>query len=419
MTTEEKTNIKEITEKRYKNYHNKSLARLLKFSGYDKVEVSAKGLYVQDSDGKKYLDCAGGYGVFVAGHNHPYIIEKVSSQLHKMPLSSKVFLNPVLAELCEKLADIAPEGLKNSFICNSGAEAVEGAIKTARLATGKIEIISTINAFHGKTFGALSASGRELYKTPFEPLMKHFKHIAFGNAKSLEQAITKDTAAFIVEPVQGEGGIITPPDGYFEQVQEICKKAGVLLIIDEIQTGFGRTGKMFACEHWSVKPDLMTIAKALGGGVMPIGAFMGTEKVWECFKNNPVLHTSTFGGNQLACSAAIATLEVIEKENLVQNALLQGKYLLTRLHELKEKYPEIIREVRGMGLLAGVCMHKQGYSGSVIFEMIKDGIIAVYTLNNPEVIRLEPPLIISKKEIDIAISAFERALQKTKQNFIK
>ncbi|MFH1452498.1 MAG: aspartate aminotransferase family protein [Armatimonadota bacterium] len=408
----------EVREK-YKKYYNPSLLRLLKFSGYDTVEVKGEGVYIYDINGRRFLDCAGGYGVFSLGHSHPKVIQAVKEQLDKMALSAKVFLNKPLADLCEKLAQITPGDLQYSFICNSGAEAVEGAIKLARYSTGKKEIITAKGAFHGKTLGSLSASGRELYKEPFRPLLPEFIQVNFNDIEDLKNNISEETAAVLLEPVQGEGGIITPDDDYLKQVRELCDENNTLLITDEIQTGLGRTGRMFAVDHYGVCPDIMLTAKALGGGVMPIGAFTGTEKVWECFKKSPLIHTSTFGGNPLACAAALAAINVIEEENLVDNSAKMGEYLTSELGKIKEKYPEIVSEIRGKGLLAGVEMTKEGYAGSIIFEMAKNNVIGAYTLNLPKVIRFEPPLIINKEQVDECVKAFEAGVKKTKEMFIK
>lgn len=417
-SVKERTVFHETLQK-YKKYHNPSLARLLKFSGYDAVEERSEGVYVYDDRGRRYLDCAGGYGVFVAGHCHPRIVSAVKKQLEMMPLSAKVFFNKPLADLAEILASIAPGELRFSFICNSGAEAVEGALKLARLSTGRPEIISMFNSFHGKTLGALSASGRDMYRDPFKPLVPGFIHVPYGDADALEEAITEGTAAVILEPIQGEGGIIVPSDDYLPRVREICTRRGVLLIADEIQTGLARTGRLFGVDHWQVAPDIMTLGKALGGGVLPVGAFMGTHSVWKCFEHNPLIHTSTFGGNPLACAAAMATIRLIIEKDFAAQATVKGELFKKRLEEVKQAHPGIIREVRGKGLMIGVELAKEGYGGSVIMEMAKAGIIGVYTLNQPKVIRFEPPLVITEDQIEECIEAFELAVSRTEKLFAK
>lgn len=408
-----KTTSNDILEK-YKKYINPSLARILKVSGADKIETKSRGVYIKDQQGKKYIDCLGGYGTFNLGHSHPKVVEAIRKQLRKIPLSSKIFLNEQLANLCELLAKITPGNLQYSFICNSGTEAVEGALKLARLYTKKTKIISAFNSFHGKTLGALSASGRDIYKKPFEPLLPGFVQVPYGDIDAIEKEIDDNTAAIILEPIQGEGGVIIPDIDFLPQVREICTKQKILLIIDEVQTGMGRCGYLFACEHYNIVPDILIMAKSLGGGVMPIGAFISTEEIWKAFLPNPLLHTSTFGGGELACAAAIAGIKVTIEENLPQKAKESGAYFLSKLSYLSKKYPEIIKTVRGLGLLIGVELQKEGFGGMILPEMIKQGVLIAYTLNNPKVIRFEPPLIITKDIIDEVISAFENVLEKIK-----
>lgn len=403
----------------YREYYNPSLARLMKLSGFNTVEWEASGIVVKDVRGREYLDFLGGYGVFAAGHRHPKIVARVKEQLERMPMSSKVFFNAPLALLAKKLAQITPGDLKYSFFCNSGAETVEGALKIARLATKRRTIVAAMNAFHGKTMGSLSASGRDLYKAPFEPLVPEFQHLPFGDFSLLEKIVNEETAAVIMEPIQGEGGIVMPPDDYFPKVAALCKERGVLLIADEVQTGLGRTGKLFAVEHWGVVPDLLLLAKALGGGVMPIGAIVGTPKVWEAFLPNPLIHTSTFGGNPLACAAALATLEVIEEENLVAKSKELGDYFLAELWKLAAGFSEVVKEVRGKGLLIGVELTEEKYGGIIFSEMIKRGVIVAYTLNQSRVIRFEPPLIVERKHIELCLKAFKETLEKAQTSFKK
>ncbi|SHJ91813.1 putrescine aminotransferase [Anaerobranca californiensis DSM 14826] len=393
----------------YETYVNPAMARLFRFMGLATIEEKAEGIYIIDNNGKKYIDCIGGYGSINLGHCNREVIDACKEQMDKMPLSSKVLINSKLAELCALLGEITPEGLQYSFICNSGAEAVEGALKLAKIATGKSEIIATKGGFHGKTLGSLSATGRELFRKPFEPLLPGFKHVPFGDLKAIEEAITPDTAAVIIEIIQGEGGVIVPPEGYIVGLRELCTQKGVLLIVDEVQTGMGRTGKMFACEHFNITPDILCLAKALGGGVMPIGAFISTEKLWEKFIEAPLLHTSTFGGNPLACTAAIKTIEILKRDNIVEKVWEKGQYFINRLLKLQEKYPNVIKEVRGMGLLIGLEFSKEGIGGMLMSEVIDRGLLVAYTLNNEKIIRIEPPLIITKEEIDKVVEILDEA----------
>lgn len=409
------SDIDTITEdviSKYQKYVNPTQVALLKVGGFDHIEHIAEGVTITDLDGNKYIDCLGGYGIFSLGHRNQRVIDAVKLQLDKMPLASKTFLNKPLADVCAKLAEITPGNLQYSFLCNSGTEAVEGALKIARMATGKTDIISTTNGFHGKTLGGLSATGRDVFKKPFEPLVPGFTQIPWNDAEALEAAVTDHTAAVIVEPIQGEGGIQVPSDTYFPRLREICTKHGILLIVDEVQTGLGRTGKLFAVDHWGVVPDIMTLAKSLGGGIMPVGAVVATKEIWDkVFHDNPFIHTSTFGGGELACVAAQAAIEETIDQNLSEKAAVNGSYFLEGLRKIKAEYPKILHDARGLGLMLGVEFHDSDVAKVVIGTMIHQGVVAAYTLNNPKVIRFEPPLIITKEQIDIVLKAFSLGIQ--------
>ena len=388
----------------YKNYVNPPLARVMKLSG-SPVEVRASGTTIWDQNGKAYLDFAGGYGVFTLGHSHPRVIAAVREQMERMSLSGKTMFNPVLGEAAKRLADIAPGDLRISFWCNSGTEALEGAIKLARAATGRAKIVATHDAYHGKTLGALSISGRKTFQEPFVPLLSDVAHVAFGDAAVLDAAL-RDAAAFVVEPVQGEGGVNVPPAGYLRAVREACDRAGALFIADEVQTGLGRCGYLFACERDGAVPDVMTLAKGLSGGVVPAGAFIARPDVWNrAYAKQPLVHTSTFGGSEIACAAAIAAMDVLRDEALVENARLRGEQLLDGVRAIALEFPQVIREARGLGLLVGVELTNEGYGGWIIPEMLKAGVTAAWTLNQQRVIRLEPPLIVTEGEVDLALSA--------------
>ncbi len=410
---DEKELIRQTLEK-YKNYINPSMARLLRMTGAAQIEVKARGATIKTSDGKKFIDCLGSYGVFNVGHAHPKVVAAVRRQLLRMPLASKIFLNKPLADLAELLAKITPGDLQYSFICNSGAEAIEAALKIARLHTRRSKIISTVNAFHGKTLGALSVSGREIYKKPFEPLLPDCVQIPYNDVSAMKDAVDDKTAAVILEPVQGEGGVNVPEHSYLQEACALTKEKGAVLILDEVQTGFGRTGKMFACEHSGIVPDLLVLAKALGGGVIPCGAVVGTPAVWKELLPNPLLHTTTFGGNPLACTAAIAGIQVILNEHLAQKSAEFGSYFLSKLSALQREFPDVMQQVRGLGLMIGVELTDEAFGGILMPEMLKRGVLIAYTLNNPKVVRFEPPLVITKKEIDVVLSAFYESLEKAK-----
>lgn len=422
----------------HKTYLNAGLTIIMSLLNFDKQFTRAEGIKVWDSEGNQYLDFLGAYGALNLGHNHPRVLSALEQVKH-LPNLLQASLSIMAGALAKNLAAITPGNLQRSFFGNSGAEAVEGALKLARAATGRRGFVYCDGSFHGKTLGALSVTGREKYRKTFQPLLPECVSIPFGRLDALESKLKDKTfAAFIVEPIQGEGGIIIPPPGYLSGAREICSRYGTLLIIDEIQTGLGRTGKMFACEHEGVIPDIMCIAKSLGGGVMPIGAYITTDEIWKKAYGSidrALLHTSTFGGNTLATAAAIATLEVIYEEKLPERALESGRYLMSGLDKLKDKYA-LIKEVRGCGLMAGIEFNQpeglaakasfglvnklsKEYMGSMVAgELLnKYRIITAYTLNNPNVIRLEPPLNVTREQIDTLLSALENILSNHKSFF--
>jgi putrescine aminotransferase len=393
----------------YRLYVNPPLARVMKVSG-SPVEVRARGCTIWDQNGKAYLDFAGGYGVFTLGHSHPKVVAAVKQQLDSMALSGKTMFNVMLGRVSKRLAELAPGDLQITFFANSGTEAVEGAIKLARVATKRSKIVATRNAYHGKTLGALSASGRDYFKEQYAPLLADVAHVDYGSLADLENVLA-DAAAFIVEPVQGEGGVIVPPAGYLGAVREICTRAGALFIADEVQTGLGRCGMLFGCNRDDVVPDVMTLAKGLSGGVIPVGAYIARPNVWNAaYAKHPVMHTSTFGGNELACAAALAAMDVLIDDDLAGNARERGEQLLSGAQALAKRYPTVVKEARGLGLLVGVELTSEGYGGWIIPEMLKHGVTAAWTLNMQRVIRLEPPLIVTEEEVDRALAALDAGL---------
>jgi putrescine aminotransferase len=395
----------------YKEFVNPPLARFMKLAGAA-VEERAQGCRVFDTNGKSYLDFCGGYGVFTLGHSHPKVVAAVKKQLDRMSLSTRVFFNEQMGALARELAAIAPGDLQISFFSNSGTEAVEAALKMARLSTKRVHIVSTQNAYHGKTMGSLTATGRDIFKDSFKPLVPEFEHIPFGDLEALDRALP-GAAAFIVEPIQCEGGVIIPPDGYLRGVRDLCDKHGALFIADEVQTGLGRTGYLWGVDHENVVPDILTAAKGLSGGVVPIGATIARPDVWmEAFGKSPLVHTSTFGGNPLACTAGLAALHVLKEERLVERSREMGAYLLAKARALQAQMPGVIAEVRGRGLVVGVELMSEGYAGVIIPECLRLGMTAAYTLNQQRVIRLEPPLVVTRPEIDEAMSIFAQGTAK-------
>lgn len=403
----------EETIAKYEKYINPAQAKLFRFMGLASIEGHAEGWTITDSEGVEFIDCLGGYGMFALGHRHPKVVEAVERELHAMPMCGKVLFNRPMADLAEALAEITPGQLQYSFFVNSGTEAVEGCLKVARLATKRKKFVAANNAFHGKTMGSLTATGRDLYRDPFKPLLNDFTHVEFGDADALASVVDEETAAVILEPIQGEGGIIVPPAGYLKRAKEICEAKGALLIADEVQTGIGRTGKWFGVNHEGVESDLMACAKALGGGVMPIGAIIGTPRAWQGLIEAPFLHTSTFGGNQLACAAGVAAIKAIKEENLLERGAEAGAYLKAGLETIAAEYPSVIKEIRGRGMMLGIELTKEGAGGMLMSLMIDKRIIVAYTLNNPKVIRMEPPLIMPKNVIDYVLENFRDAVKTT------
>lgn len=394
----------------YTHHINPYLARLMGFAGFG-VEVSGEGCILTDHEGREYLDCLGSYGVFALGHRHPRIVQAVKDQLDRMPLSGKVFFNPVQADLARRLAEASGNDLQFTFFSNSGTEAVEAALKFARIATGREKFVATNGGYHGKTLGGLSVTGREKYKAGVGKLVEPVSFVPYGDIDATLNAIDQQTAAVILETIQGEGGVHVAPTGYLPAIRKRCDETGALLILDEVQTGIGRTGKMFGYQHENVQADLLTLAKALGGGVMPIGATMGTQKVWDAvFSQNPLMHTSTFGGNPLACAAGIATLDVLQQERLIERAEALGARFMAGMYAAPSS---LVAEIRGKGLIIGVEFSMDEVGELVIGQLTKRGVIAAYTLNNPRVIRFEPPLIITEQQVDFAVKCFTEALAET------
>jgi putrescine aminotransferase len=399
--------------RKYTHHVNPYLAKLAAFAGFG-VETHAEGCYIFDHEGRRFLDCLGGYGTFALGHRHPAVVQAVKDQLDHLALSGKAFFTKPQADLAERLAALAPEGLDYCFFSNSGAEAVEAALKFAKGATGRPGIVSTHGSFHGKTLGALSVTGRQKYRERFEPLLPGVTFVPYADADAAAAAIDEATACMIVEPVQGEGGIIVPPDGYLRRLREACDRSGALLIFDEVQSGMGRTGRFLASEHEGVAPDLVTLAKALGGGVMPIGATIGTKAIWDAiYGENPLHHSSTFGGNALACAAALAALRVFEEEGLAERSARMGAKLLASLQAVAARHPEMVLEVRGRGLMVGMEFRMDEVGELAVAQMLKRGLCVAYALNNPRVLRFEPPLLIDESQIAFAASTVDEALIET------
>ena len=372
------------------------------FSRNQIVLDHGKGCKLYDMDGNEYLDFLAGIAVNALGHAHPVLVNAIADQAGKLIHCSNLYYTKVQADLVKTLAEVS--GFERTFLCNSGAEANEGALKLARKyghqkAEGKQRIISTVHSFHGRTLATLTATGQPKYQKGYEPLPTGFDYAEYGDITTLENLMGEDVCAVILEPIQGEGGVHVPSDEYLKQVRALCDKYDALLIFDEIQTGLCRSGKWFAWEYSGAKPDIITLAKALGGG-FPVAAFLTTERLAHVFA--PGDHGSTFGGNPLACAAANASLKVMREENLAVKAAEIGTYFKNQLEALQKKFPDKITEVRGRGLLLGMELSKPGKP--IVDACLQKGMIINCTAVN--VIRLVPPLIITKAEIDALMAVF-------------
>ncbi len=374
-----------------------------------------QGTRVWDTDGKEYLDFTAGWAVDCLGHSAPVMVEAISKQAATLIQTSNQFYTLPQLQLVEWL--VKNSCLDKVFLCNSGAEANEGAIKLARKygrdnRNGAVEIITAIDSFHGRTTGALAATGNAAYQANFLPLMTGFVHVPFGDIDAIKAATNEGTCAVMLEPVQGEAGVISPPDGYFKAVRQWCDEQGILLILDEIQTGVGRLGTMWGYEQFGIEPDVMTLAKAMGGGV-PIGAFLCKD---ACDVLRPGDHGSTYGGNALTCAVSYAVLNHVKEEGLVEHGRLMGERLKGKLEEVKARHETTIKEVRGMGLLLAVEFHEP-ISGEVVTSCNAGGLL----LNpvRPNAVRFMPPLNISESEVDIAVDRFERSLEDALQRIEK
>ncbi|RCK76150.1 MAG: Putrescine aminotransferase [Anaerolineae bacterium] len=382
------------------------------------TEWTGSGAIFRDVLGREYIDCLGGYGLFDLGWAHPEVVAAVRNQLNRTPMPSQELIDPLRGVLARLMAQITPGDIKYSFFCASGTEAVEGAIKLAKMYTKKNGFIVAVKAFHGKTMGSLSMMGKADYRQPPGTLYGGpVYHVPFGDADAVERQLDIckkvgiDIAAVLFEPIQGEAGAIVPPDDFWPRVRELTKHYGVLLIADEVQTGMGRTGKLWGVEHWNVVPDILSVAKSLGGGVMPVSAFCSTEEIWQCMMYpNPFIHTTTTGGGALACSAAIAAIHVTLRDRLWEQAAAKGDYIMPKLQELAAKYPQIYHSITGKGLLIGQHFHDAEVGYKVAAGLFKRGVLVAGTLTSAHTIRIEPPLVITYEQIDEVLNRLSDTL---------
>jgi len=366
------------------------------------VIVKGRGDLLWDQDGKEYIDCTGSYGSCIVGYCHPRVVQAIKDQSEKLTSCHGFMYNDSRSDLLQKIARIVPRGLQKVFLSNSGAEAVECALKLARKFTGRKEIIAMMGAYHGKTFGALSATWDKKYRDPYLPLLPGIRHVPFGNIEKLEENINAETAAVIAEPIQGESGVRVPPEGFVKELREVCDEKNVLLILDEVQTGFGRTGALFAFEREGIVPDITCLAKGVAGGV-PIGLTLSKNEIMSSLKVGE--HSTTYGGNPLACAAAAATIDVLEQENLPERARVEGEYFISKLNQLRDRH-KIIREVRGRGLMIGVEARFEVLD--LILGSLEKGILVLDAGRN--VLRFLPPLVITRSHIDRTIEVLDEVI---------
>ncbi len=408
---EDSQRVKQQALSDFSKYISPMKVRTMKAAGLDIIEDRRDGASVWDITGKKYIDCQTGSGIMNVGRHNREIVDALKKALDTYDIGVFLLCSKPKADLAKKLAEITPGDLKCTVFGVGGGEANDAAIKIARGHTMKKEIIYTDRAYHGHTGFALSAIGREAYKEPFGPLMPGFTMVPFGDAGAMKKAVTADTAAVILEPIQGEGGINIPPDGYLAEVRAICDRNEALLIFDEVQTGFARTGRMFASEHWGVVPDIMTVAKSLGGGLYPISATIFKEDIQDFFIPHPFIHLSTFGGSDLGCMVGLAVIDYIQKHDLPAHAGAMGKRFHAGFDGLLKKYPGLLLEVRQMGLMMGLQFTNESIGPRLTRKMAERGVIAIYTGNDPSICRLMPPLVITPDEVDLVVGALADSLK--------
>ena len=369
--------------------------------------AKGKGAIVWDVSGNEYIDCMGGYGVALIGHCNDRVVNAIKNQSEKLITCHMSLYNNVRLEFLEKISKILPKKLSKIFFSNSGAESTEAALKFSRKFTGKSGIIAMSGGYHGKTFGALSVTHNEKYRKSFQPLLEGVKFVPYSNPSKIEESLDNSIGTIIIEPIQGETGIIVPSDGVLQQIRKICDQNNLVLIFDEIQTGLGRTGKMWAGEHWSTTPDIMCLAKGIAGG-LPMGLTLCKPEILDAMKVGE--HSSTFAGNPLSCSAGIATIESIIEENLVENAAKVGKIFKNGLFQLKENH-RIVRDVRGLGLM--LALESRFDIKDVLFDGIKEGLLMLYSGRN--IIRLLPPLVLDEGKVAKTLSIMDKLLTKEEE----
>jgi putrescine aminotransferase len=382
------------------------------------TEWTGRGAIFQDLLGRQFIDCLGGYGMMNLGWGHPEVVAAVRAQLERTPMPSQELIDPLRGVLGRLMAQITPGDIQYSFFAASGTEAIEGSLKLAKMYTGKQGFIAALNGFHGKTMGSLSLLGKADYRTPVGVLYGGpVYHVPFGDAEAVERQLEAcartgvGIAGVVMEPIQGEAGALVPPDDFWPRLRAATHRHGTLLIADEVQTGLGRTGRLWGVEHWDVVPDILAVAKSLGGGVMPVSAFCSTPEIWQCMmRPNPFIHTTTTGGNPLACSAAIASIHVTLRDRLWEQAESKGAYLIPRLETLAGRFPQVYRGITGRGLLIGQHFHTPEIGYQVAAGLFRRGVLVSGTLTSAHTVRIEPPLVITQPQLDEVLNRLEDTL---------
>jgi len=422
FTEEEAKGIIEESKENFAEHFNRGWLEYRKSvteaGDWASVEWIGEGAIFRDVLGREYLDCLGGFGMMDLGWCHPDVVRAVKAQLGRSPMPSQELIDPLRGVLAKLMAQITPGNLKYSWFAASGTEAIEASIKVSKLYTQKSAFIVAVKAFHGKTMGSLSMMGKADYRQPVGMMYGGpVYHVPFGDAEAVERQLEicsnvgVGVAGVLFEPIQGEAGAIVPPDDFWPRVREATRHYGVLLIADEVQTGMGRTGKMWGVDHWEVVPDIIAAAKSLGGGVMPVSAVVTTEDIFQpMMYPNPFMHTTTTGGGALACSAAIAAIRVTLRDRLWEQAAQKGEYLIRKLEELTGQYPQIYEKITGKGLLIGMHFKTPEVGYKVAAELFKRGVLVAGTLTSAKTIRVEPPLIISMEQLNTVLNRLEDSL---------
>lgn len=405
-------------------YVNAPFVAFLKRLGLDREFVRAEGAVVFDQEGRSFIDCVAGYGSLNLGHNPPKVLAAAANEISSSRPFNWPFISRVHARLAAKLADVTPGNLECSLIVNSGSEAVDSALKLVRLATGRTGVIATRGAWHGFTMGAMSISEPSARNIAgFETLLADVTHVPYGDAAAIEAAINANTGAVIIEPIQAESGAVVPPDGYLRELLTICHKKNVMVVFDEIKTGMGKTGRLFACEHENAVPDVLLMGKSLGGGAMPIGALVARRRLWSKFGYSFAMSASSNGGNAPACAAALAALELIESEQLCRKAHLQGRKLLLALHSMTRHFPTVARGVSGRGLLTALHTPSIKSAIEIASHCALRGVLVMPAFLDNTRILIEPPLCISDCELEVVIQALnesvEQIAKRTAQHSVK